>query len=223
LFERPEELAAVLDATLLRPDADDEDVVDLARHARQTGCAAVCVVPPRLAAAAAALGGGSTALAAAVAFPSGAATVPAKCFEALEALRLGATELDVVCDLSAVRRGDVRALEREIGEVLARTPEAVHKFILEVGWLPQGAWKKVGRVVRRLGPRFVKTGTGMHAGPVTPLQVTRLKEVVGPDVAVKAAGGIRELETAEMLVRAGASRLGTSSAAALLARCAERS
>ena len=99
-------------------------MVELARHARQSGCAAVCVLPPRLAATAAAVRGSGTAVAAVVAFPFGAATVSSKCFEALEALRLGATELDVVCDLSAVRRGDVRVLEREIGEISNATYRA---------------------------------------------------------------------------------------------------
>ena len=217
LFSSHRDLAAILDSTLLRPDADDGDVGELARHAREAGCAAVCVLPPRLSAVAAVLGGSSTAVAAALAFPFGAASVGVKSFEALEALRLGATELDVVCDLSAVRRGDVKALEREMGEIMARTPEAAHKFILEVGWLPRGAWSRLGRAVGRLQPAFVKTGTGFNAGPVSVEQVARLRDAVGPDVAIKAAGGIRDLETAERLVAAGAARLGTSSAAGLLA------
>jgi deoxyribose-phosphate aldolase len=222
LFSSHRDLAAVLDSTLLRPDADDRDVGDLARHARDSGCAAVCVLPSRLAAVTSILAGSSTAAAAAICFPYGAATTGTKSFEALEAVRLGATELDLVCDLAAVRRGDVKALEREIGEIMARTPEAIHKFILEVAWLPRGAWGKLGRVLRRLRPAFVKTGTGFNAGPATVEQVAALRETVGSDVAIKAAGGIRDLETAERLLVAGASRLGTSSAAALLAEALER-
>jgi deoxyribose-phosphate aldolase len=222
LFSSHRDLAAILDSTLLRPDADDGDVADLARHARDAGCAAVCVLPSRLSAVSPLLDGSATAVAAAVAFPLGASTVAAKSFEALEAVRLGAGELDVVCDLSAVRRGDVKALEREMGEIMARTPEAAHKFILEVEWLPRGAWGRLGRAVRRLQPAFVKTGTGFNAGPVSVEQVARLREAVGPDVAIKAAGGIRSLEAAERLVAAGAGRLGTSAAAGLLAEKMDR-
>jgi len=212
--------ARCLDSTLLRADAGDDDIRDLARHARAAGCAAVCVAPARLAAAARELSGSDTVLAAAVAFPNGAATLPTKSFEALEALRLGATELDVVCDLDAVRRGDIRALEREMRSLMERTPEAVHKFILEVGLIPDGAWRRLAAAVRRVAPAYVKTGTGIHGGPVTVEQVRRLVEAVGPEVRVKAAGGIRTLEHAEALLAAGATRLGTSHAAGLLAALA---
>ena len=213
-------LARCLDSTLLRPDAGDDDIRELARHARGAGCAAVCVAPARLAAAARELAGSGTALAAAISFPHGAATLSTKSFEALEALRLGAGELDVVCDLDAVRRGDVGALEREMRTLRERTPEAVHKFILEVGLLPERSWRRLGEAVRRAAPAFVKTGTGVHGGPVTVAQVRRLVEAVGPAVRVKAAGGIRTLEQAEALLAAGAARLGTSRAAGLLAALA---
>ncbi len=222
LFPSSGDLAARLDATLLRPDATDADVREMARHAAAAGCAAVCVAPARLAAAARPLGKSGTLMAAVVAFPWGSTTLPAKCFEALEALRLGATELDVVLDLAAVRQGDVAALEREMGEIMARTPDAAHKFIVELDWLPAASWRRLGKAARRLRPAFVKTGTGVHGGPVSPVQVARLRDVVGPDVGIKAAGGIRTLETAEALVRAGAGRLGTSAAAGILAQWAER-
>ena len=211
------DLASFLDSTLLRPDADDADVADLARHASESGCAAVCVSPRRLAAVVRVVAAGATQVAAAVAFPTGTSTSPAKRFEALEAIRLGATELDVVCDLDAVRRGDVSALEREMGEIMTSTPEATHKFILEVAWLPPGAWARLGKAIRRLKPAFVKTGTGVNAGGVTVEQVVRLCDAAAGEVGVKAAGGIRQLEQARQLLAAGATRLGTSSAAALLA------
>lgn len=211
------DLAPFLDSTLLRPDADDRDVMELARHARESGCAAVCVVPRRLPAVVRVLSGSATRVAATVAFPSGSSTSPAKRFEALEAVRLGATELDVVCDLDAVRRGDAAALEREMGEIMESTPEAVHKFILEVAWLPARAWSRVGKAVRRLRPAFIKTGTGVNGGPVTVEQVVRLCEATCGEVGVKAAGGIRTPGLARGLLAAGATRLGTSSAAALLA------
>ena len=211
------DLASFLDSTLLRPDADDVDEADLARHACASGCAAVCVAPARLATAVKVVSGTSTRVAATVAFPSGSSTTTSKRFEALEAIRLGATELDIVCDLDAVRRGDVSALEREMGEIMASTPEAIHKFILEVAWLPPRAWSRLGKAIRRLRPAFVKTGTGVNAGGVTVEQVVRLCDAAAGDVGVKAAGGIRDLEQARTLLAAGAVRLGTSSAAALLA------
>lgn len=217
MFARREDLAALLDATLLRPDAHVEDVEKLAGQARRDGCAAVCVSPHHLASGARILRGSGTALAATVSFPAGNSTFAAKVFAAGEALRLGAKELDVVCDLDSVRRGDVDALEKEMGEFMARTPDAVHKFILEVAWLPAPAWKPLGRVLRRLRPAFAKTGTGVNAGPVSVEQVRLLRDVTGGDVAIKAAGGIKTLVGAWELAQAGASRLGSSAAAELLA------
>ena len=217
MFARREDLAALLDATLLRPDAGDEDVVKLAGQARRDGCAAVCVAPQRLPAVARILRDSSTLLASTVSFPAGNSTLATKTFAALEALRLGAHELDVVCDLDSVRRGDINALEKEMGELMARTPEAVHKFIIELAWLPAPAWRHLGKALRRLRPAFVKTGTGVNAGPVTLEQVRRLRDVTGDDVAIKAAGGINTLQGAFELARAGAARLGSSAAAELLA------
>lgn len=218
----PDQLAALLDATLLRADACRADIQAMTRQALADGCAAVCVAPAHVATASAILAGTHTAIAATVSFPLGATTTSTKSFEALEALRLGAGELDIVCDLDSVRRGDVGALEREMGTLMERTPEAVHKFILEVGWLPQAAWKKLGRALCRLKPAFVKTGTGVNAGAVTVEQVERLREVTGGQVPVKAAGGIRTKEFAVALVAAGAGRLGTSSPAELLAQWEDR-
>lgn len=217
MFARREDLAALLDATLLRPDAGDEEVVKLAGQARRDGCAAVCVAPQRLPAAARILRDSGTLLASTIAFPAGHATLPTKRFAAQEAVRLGAHELDVVCDLDSVRRGDINALEREMGELMACTPQAVHKFIIEVAWLPAAAWRSLGEALRRLRPAFVKTGTGVNAGPVTVEQVRRLRDVTGDEVAIKAAGGINTLQGAFELARAGASRLGTSAAKDLLA------
>jgi len=217
VFARREDLAALLDATLLRPDAGPEEVGKLAELAGRHGCAAVCVAPHSLPAAARVLKRSGTFLAATVSFPAGSSTLASKSFAALEALRLGAQELDIVCDLDSVRRGDVKALEREMGELMARTPEAVHKFILEVAWLPAPAWRRLGKALRRLRPAFVKTGTGVNAGPATVEQVRRLREITCDDVAVKAAGGIRTLEGAFDLAQAGAARLGTSAAGELLA------
>ncbi len=217
MFARREDLAALLDATLLRPDAGDEDVVNLAGQARRDGCAAVCVAPARLPAAAGILQDSGTLLASTVAFPAGHSTLATKSFAALEALRLGARELDVVCDLDSVRRGDIDALEKEMGELMERTPGAAHKFIIEVAWLPETAWPGLGKALRRLRPAFVKTGTGVNAGPVTVDQVRRLREVTGGEVPIKAAGGISTLDGAFALAQAGATRLGSSAAAELLA------
>jgi len=216
VFARREDLATLLDATLLRPDAAALDVEKLAGQARRDGCAAVCVSPHHLPEAARVLRGSGTSLAATVSFPAGNSTFATKSFAAGEALRLGARELDVVCDLDSVRRGDMDALEKEMGELMARTPDAVHKFIIEVAWLPAPAWQELGRVLRRLRPAFVKTGTGVNAGPVTVEQVRRLRDVTGDDVPIKAAGGIKTLTGAWELAEAGASRLGSSAAAELL-------
>lgn len=209
MFDSPQDLAARIDLAFLRPEATPAEVKDLCLRAREAGFAAVVLLPCHLQAAAGVLDGSPVALCAAVAFPLGAATLPVKMFEALQCELLGARELDIVLDHSAVRARDRRALRKEIASITSKTPDLLHKFILEMGTLEEAELRPALKAIGRAGPDYIKTGTGTR-GPVTPEQVRRLRKDLDRRIRIKAAGGVRTLEELEALVEAGADRVGTS-------------
>ncbi|MGD8377483.1 MAG: deoxyribose-phosphate aldolase [Acidobacteriota bacterium] len=204
-----------IDVAVLAPGTTRDDVLAACREARDLRCAAVCVAPVWVAEAHRALEGSAVALSAAIGFPLGASTTLAKVFEALECLKHGATELDIVIHVGAARSGDFRSIKEEAREIRKRTPEAVHKFILEMALLPEDALKRAVKAVAASGPAFLKTGTGT-VGEVRPEDVARLRKLAPTAIRIKAAGGIRTPEQARDLLAAGADRLGTSTARALL-------
>jgi deoxyribose-phosphate aldolase len=209
-------LAARLDVAALAPGTRREDVLRACREARELGCAAVCVAPAWVGEAARALAGSAVAVCGVVGFPLGAATTLGKVFEALECLKAGASELDVVIHVGAARSGDFRAVRDEAKEIVRRTPETVHKFILEWPLLDEGQRRRVVDAVVAASPAFLKTGTGTVGDLVRPEDVESLRRLAPPTVRIKAAGGIRTRPQAEALVQAGADRLGTSTPRALL-------
>jgi len=209
VFDSPQDLAARIDLACLRPEATAGEVKDLCRRAREAGFAAVVLLPCHLETAAGVLEGSPVALCAAVAFPLGAATLPVKIFEAIQCEMLGARELDVVLDHSAVRARDRRRLRKEVVSIMSKTPDLLHKFILEVGTLEEADLRPALKAVARARPAFVKTGTGRH-GPALHEQVRRLRKDLDARIRIKAAGGVRTLEEVEALVEAGADRVGTS-------------
>lgn len=217
-------LASLIDATLLRPDATDADVVALCSEAVELGACAVCVSPTRVALAVDALA--ATALttaadrplsvAAVVGFPSGAHLPEVKAFEARRAVAAGATEIDVVIDLGRAADGNWSAVESELSAVRSEVP-GVLKVILETALLDADGIVAGCRVAEAVGADFVKTSTGFSpAGGATVEAVGALRAAVGDRLGVKASGGIRTRAQAESMVRAGASRLGLSALRAVL-------
>jgi deoxyribose-phosphate aldolase len=156
------------------------------------------------------LGGSDVLLCAAVAFPHGATTLLGKTFEALEAWKLGAVELDIVLNLSAIASGDRRSIEEEVRTLMDRTRECRHKFIVETGLFTPEQLRPVLRVMNQRRPAFVKTSTGVNARGATPEDVARLRSRLHASIGIKAAGGVRTLDQVRALVEAGASRIGTS-------------
>lgn len=209
-------LAGFLDATLLTADARSEQIDALAHEAARLGCAAVCVNPVQVERAVRILKATEVRVASVAGFPLGASPASAKIEECRFALARGATELDIVIPIWAAVAGAEAEVEVELAAVLAATHGATRKLIVEVGLLPAAALEMVAAVMNRLRPEFVKTGTG-YARPVTPEDVETLRRVLDLRIAIKAAGGVRTRAQAEALVRAGASRIGTSRAAELLA------
>ncbi|HVR01206.1 MAG TPA: deoxyribose-phosphate aldolase, partial [Polyangia bacterium] len=185
-----ENLAAVIDHTLLRPEADAAEIDRLCAEALRFGFAAVCVQPRWVVRAARALAGSRVGVASVVAFPHGANVTAIKVAEAARARDDGATELDVVADLGAIRAGDDAAVRDEIAAIVAAARGAALKVILETTlWSPERI-TAAARAAAAGGAAFVKTSTGFLAGGATEDAVRTLRAAVGPAVGVKASGGI---------------------------------
>ena len=210
------DIAPYIDHTLLKPDATRAEVVKLAEEARKYGFATVCVNSANVATAARVLAGSKTLAIAVVGFPLGAALPSAKAYEAREAVRCGAREIDMVINIGALKAKDYGLVLKDIGVVVEASRPYPVKVILETSQLSQEE-KIVGCALSKAaGAAFVKTSTGFSTGGATAEAVRVLREVVGPGVGVKASGGIRTAADALRMVRAGASRLGTSASVALV-------
>lgn len=211
----------MIDHTLLRPEATGPEVAALCAQARELGVAAVCVNPTFVALAAAEVAG-SLAVAAVCGFPSGAHLAEVKAREAALAVSAGATEVDMVLDLGAIKDGRFDAVEREVRAVVSVVEGALVKVIIESAALADREIVPACRAAVSGGAGFVKTSTGFHpAGGATAAAVTLMRQTVGPGVGVKASGGIRTAADALALVAAGADRLGCSASAQILAGIAD--
>ena len=210
-------LASMLDHTLLAPEATPERVDALCAEALALGVVAVCVSPNQVSRAVAALGGAPTAVASVIGFPSGAHRAEAKAHEAGLAVVDGATELDMVVPLGAVLAGDWSEVAAHVAAVRDAAAGAVLKVIVESALLDAEQLATVCRTSVDAGGDYVKTSTGFHpAGGATLEAVRTMRAAVGPDVGVKASGGIRDAATALAMIEAGATRIGCSASAAIL-------
>ncbi len=212
-----EQLARRIDHTLLRPEATAAEVARLCAEATVLGVHAVCVSPTLVRVAAAATGP-SVAVASVCGFPSGAHDARVKAREAAIAVADGADEIDVVLNLGLVASGDLTGVETEIAEVVAAAGPALVKVIIESAVLTEE--QIVGSCLAAVaaGAGFVKTSTGFHpAGGATVDAVALMRRSVGGGIGVKASGGIRTAQAALAMLDAGASRLGCSATAAVLA------
>ena len=207
----------MIDHTLLRPEATEPEVAALCAQARELGVAAVCVAPTYVALATAEVAS-SLAVASVCGFPSGAHLTEVKAHEAALAVSAGATEVDMVLDLGAIRDGRFDAVEREVRAVVTAAEGALVKAIIESAALTDTEIITACRAAVSAGAGFVKTSTGFHpAGGATVAAVSLMRRTVGPDIGVKASGGIRTAAEALAMVAAGADRLGCSATAAILA------
>ena len=211
------EVAALVDHTLLKPEATPEDVARLLGEARDLGVLAVCVSPSFLPLDPAASEG--LVVATVCGFPSGKHTSEVKAAEAARAVADGADEVDMVIDVGAARSGRYDAVQADIAAVRAAVPApAVLKVIVESAALEDDALVAVCRAAEAAGADFVKTSTGFHpAGGATAHAVEVMAATVGGRLGIKASGGIRTTSDALAMVAAGATRLGLSGTAAVLA------
>ena len=211
-------LAKYIDHTLLKPDATEAQIEKLCAEAREYGFASVCVNSCYASLAARLLAGSDVAVCCVVGFPLGAATTAAKAFEAADAAQNGATEIDMVINVGAAKDGRWDDVEADIAGVAAAIEgKALLKVIIETCLLTDAEKIEACRAAVRAGADFVKTSTGFSKAGATAADVALMRKTVGPDVGVKAAGGIRTYADAVRMIEAGASRIGASAGIAILA------
>lgn len=215
---RPERIAALIDHTLLKPEATREQIRNLCREALERGFAAVCVNPWWVPLCASELAGSGVRVATVAGFPLGAAMTEVKMHEADAALRSGAQEIDMVINSGALRSGEYDAVRMDIGSVvdIAHGGGALVKVIIETAVLDDKQKAAACLLAKSAGADFVKTSTGFAPGGATTHDVALMRAAVGPEMGVKAAGGIRSLDDLLAMVRAGANRIGTSAGVAIM-------
>ena len=213
------ELAKLIDHTMLKPDATHADLHALCDETKKYGVASVCVNSLNVWFVHKELAGTGIRTCSVVGFPLGAMASSAKAFEASCAVEDGAEEIDMVMDIASAKAGNWRKVKEDIEDVLDACEEsggALLKVILECCLLTDEEKREACRIAKEAGADFVKTSTGFAKGGATVEDVRLLREAVGPEMGVKAAGGLRDFETACAMVEAGASRIGTSAAAKIL-------
>ena len=205
-------VSGVIDHTLLKPDATRDEIEKLCREAAEFHFATVCVNPVWVATAAARLRGSGVGVCSVVGFPLGATTADVKNFETRRAIFDGATEIDMVINVGALKSGDLRTVERDIEAVTdpCRQCGVVSKVIIEAALLTDQEKITACTLSKAAGADFVKTSTGFGPGGATAADVALMRRVVGAEMGVKAAGGVRDLEGLQTMVAAGASRVGAS-------------
>ncbi len=206
------DLAKKIDHTLLKPDATQNQIAQLCLEARKFGFASVCVNPTWIKLCAELLKGSEVKVCSVVGFPFGATLPEVKVFETEQVIKDGANEIDMVINIGALKAGDTDLVARDIRGIVeaAHRHAAIVKVILEVALLTDEEKVIASLLAKEAGADFVKTSTGFASGGTTVHDVELMRRTVGPEMGVKAAGGVRTREDAENMVRAGATRLGAS-------------
>jgi deoxyribose-phosphate aldolase len=208
----PQDVAALIDHTLLKPDASRAEIEKLCREASQLKFATVCVNPTWVALSARLLRNTGVRVCSVVGFPLGATTPDVKQYETRRAIFDGASEIDTVINIGALRSGDFRLVERDIEAVTGpcRDCGVLSKVIIEAALLTDEEKVAACTIAKAAAADYVKTSTGFGPGGATASDVALMRRVVGPEVGVKAAGGVRDFDAVKMLVAAGATRIGAS-------------
>jgi deoxyribose-phosphate aldolase len=208
----PSSVAGLIDHTLLKADASRQEIEKLCREARELGFATVCINPTWVSLASRLLRGASAGVCTVVGFPLGATTTDVKHYETRRVIYDGANEVDMVINVGALKSGDVGLVERDIAAVVAPCKECgvLSKVIIEAALLTDEEKIIACTLSKAAGADYVKTSTGFGPGGATVADVALMRRVVGPDIGVKAAGGVRDYEALKNLVSAGATRVGAS-------------
>ncbi|MBO0445762.1 deoxyribose-phosphate aldolase [Enterococcus sp. AZ170] len=207
----------MIDHTLLKPGADEQALMRLIEEAKKYEFASVCVNPYWVAKASKELAGTSVEVCTVIGFPLGASTTATKAFEAADAIKNGATEVDMVINVGALKSGDEETVLKDIeAVVLAAKGKALVKVILENCLLTDREIVIASKLSVQAGADFVKTSTGFSTGGATIKDIALMRKTVGPNIGVKASGGVRNAEDAKAMIHAGASRVGASSSVAIV-------
>jgi len=211
------EMSKRIDHTLLKPEAPRSSFDSLCSEALLYGFKAVCVNSARVADVARKVRGSEVAVCAVVGFPLGAMHRAAKAYEAEKAIEDGATELDMVMNIGALKDGALKIVEADIRAVRQTAADPVIlKVIIETCLLTDAEKIQASEIAKQVGADFVKTSTGFSSGGATAEDVALMRRIVGPEMGVKASGGIKDWSTAEAMIKAGADRLGTSAGVAIV-------
>lgn len=210
------DLAGLIDHTVLKPEASRAEVARHCDEAVANGFASVCVNGVHVAFVAARLKGTPVKTCAVLGFPLGASGAGAKAAEAQWLVAQGADELDMVLDIGALREGDLDRVRADMAAVREASAGRVLKVILETCLLDEAQIVAACRIAAEVGADFVKTSTGFSTGGASPDVVALMRQTVGPDIGVKASGGIRTEEAARAMVAAGANRIGASASVAIV-------
>jgi deoxyribose-phosphate aldolase len=210
-------IAKMIDHTLLKPEATKEQIVKLAEEAKTYGFASVCVNPAWVKTAYEILKDTDVKVCTVIGFPLGATTPEVKAFEAKNAVENGATEVDTVINIGALKDGNDELVEKDIKAVVdAVKGKALVKVIIEAALLTDEEKVRACQLAVKAGADYVKTSTGFSIGGATVEDVALMRKTVGPNIGVKASGGVRTLKDAEAMIEAGASRIGASSGVAIV-------
>lgn len=213
-----ETLARMIDHTLLKPEATPKQIEQLCAEARTHHFAAVCINPVYVKLSTQLLSVTDVAVCTVVGFPLGATTTGVKTFETAQAIADGATEIDMVINIGALKSGDHDEVRADIRAVVqaAHTHRALVKVIIETALLDNAEKRIACLLAKEAEADYVKTSTGFGPGGATEADVRLMRELVGPGLGVKAAGGIRSYADAQAMIAAGASRIGASAGVQIL-------
>ena len=209
-------LAQAIDHTLLKPESTRDDLVRLCAEAREHGFYSVCVNSSNVALAAELLANSPVKVCAVVGFPLGASSAAAKAFETRDAIACGAGEIDMVLHVGALRSKDYTSVLEDIAQVVQAAQGVPVKVILETGALTHEEKIIACALAKAARAAFVKTSTGFGPGGATVEDIRLMRQLVGPEMGVKASGGIRDRATALAMLEAGATRLGCSASVAIV-------
>ena len=211
-------IASLIDHTLLKPEATTEQIAQLCAEAREHSFATVCVNPIYVKLASRLLKSSPVKVCSVVGFPLGATPTKVKVFEARDAIRNGASEIDMVIHIGALKAGSDDLVERDIVAVAAacHAGGAICKVIIETCYLSDDEKVRACEIAKRANADFVKTSTVFGPAGATVEDVALMRRTVGPSMGVKAAGGIRTLATLQAMAAAGASRIGASASVKIM-------
>ena len=213
----PASLARYIDHTMLKPEADDAAFDKLCSEAQQYGFKSVCINSCRISYVKQKLNGTGVSICSVIGFPLGCMDTQSKTFEACRAVELGADELDMVINVGALKSGNLEYVEDDVSAVRKATePTTVLKVIIETSLLTDDEKVSACKISRNAGADFVKTCTGFAGGGATSEDLALMRQIVGPDMGVKASGGIRNYDRAVEVLNAGANRIGAVSSVAIV-------